>query len=392
MKKVLPHPIKLYLGCLFLLIGWGCAPKLKQARVTYEIRPGVHQTAIGAQVSDIPLRKVIYFNDTYVKEPPINEVDRPPFHLYYVTNWKTQQRSTYKSYLDKYYVIPDSVFNHQKATFKALPGKMSIAGYTCKKAQITTQTDTAIVWYTRKVQARYTPYFPMPKKAFVMRVEQQIERVDQDSMRVILERAKQSDKKSFVMEDFPHKQVTQITQVTHIADTNFRLTGDFRSITTAQFERLLKGYGLEQFEPGEIFPSFGSLIGTRDTLRFTHLRGKAIIVYFWKYGQDQAEEDWEVLQKLQQQYPPDQLTFLTLADAYEDQRDEIETWLARYPLKGTHVSDGKAFVDFFEVDYLPTAVVINPEGEVVESMFSGNGGFEERLTQALNRTFKFTNR
>ncbi len=369
-----------------------CAPKMYSGKVIYEIR----------QDNDERLteQKTIYFNHEYVQDVPIDFISIPikhampdNFHQFYLYLWKENRLLEYKNYLDREYIVERPSVLDSNSQFYPLKKKQKIMGYPCHSVLHVNEGDTAIVWYTEKIQAQYAPFYQYNPGAFVMKVEMTRTVPDWEKEFKLQEEGVIYKDSSHVMR-YTHndqlyergeKDIEIVMEAISIQSIGSEDTLIFQHpseniFTLAQFERVVSGYSLEQFSPGTQFP----LPNTHEVA----FKGAfpiriPTIIYFWESESPSLDEDWATLQKLKTSFfPKRDLSIITITK----ESSEISKRLTANFLDATHITDASLLFDQYKVFLLPVAVVIDKNGQIVESVYSGNGQFEERLKQALQRT------
>ncbi|MEM6629007.1 MAG: hypothetical protein AAF694_05015 [Bacteroidota bacterium] len=376
-----------------LLTQWACSPRMTGGTISYEISPGLLDTQVGGSFgSPENLLKQVYIHPEYVVEVPVNNMDRPPFHLHNQIDWKAGQRLEHKSYLNRYYIISHSPVDRSKTKVTLLPGRKRILGYPCKKAEVITAEDTAIVWYTNKVKPTYSPWFPGFHEGFVLRIEQQRRVEDREALiewRDEIEKKYGRDSLSNALEnlqyeDIPFRTITRITEAIAqdrkpIEDSLLVPNVSFKQITLDEYNRITKGFGVEQLIPGQYQnPMLNEKGGEA-------LKGKPHLVYIWQSNEENVIKDWEALQSLRSQFSIDVFPIVTLTKAPAKELQKLKT---QYPFPADHRSEQKDLINKMGLVVLPTAILFDTHGKMVESIYSGNGVFLERLESATKRTLQ----
>jgi len=154
-----------------------------------------------------------------------------------------------------------------------------------------------------------------------------------------------------------------------------------------EFYQVVKGISFEQFNPGELFPPYSSLkegITTYPKIQ----SGIPKVIYYWETDHPLLYDNWLALQKVRTIYSSDRVDIITLARRKQSEKKTAQKWISELPLDAVHILHANNHIEKYTIRLLPVAVVIDADGKVVESVYSGNGQFEERLLSAIERTLK----
>ena len=212
-----------------LLTQFACSSSLTEGVITYEISPGIVGFESIISQSPNPEKKTVYFKPGFIAEPPIGNM-APPFHLHSLYNSQMRQGYDHRDFLGTYFVIEKET--GEKLGFIPLKGKKQILGYSCKKGQIQSSKDTAIVWYTPKFSAPYAPWFEGFDKGMVLQIEKKVRFIDW---------------KGNKEEDLVEKDTLQITrainiQATSPPDSLFEPKRPYKVVPLEVYERSIRNF------------------------------------------------------------------------------------------------------------------------------------------------------
>ena len=201
-----------FLTGILAMSQWACSPKLTEGAISYEISPGILKSGGGAS----PLEKKVYFASDRVVEPPINSMDTPPFHLFRQYDKEKNEAFDHREFLGTYYQVKRE--KEEPLVFIPLKGKKRILGYPCRKAQIQTESDTAIVWFTTKLPVSHAPFFSSFDRGFVLELQEKYMQPDEKALDS-LSQAKRASmgvgadfKGAIILDSWPLKEVIRTTK------------------------------------------------------------------------------------------------------------------------------------------------------------------------------------
>lgn len=214
--KILTTPrLALFIGIL-VMTQWACSPQLAEGTITYQINPGIIKSDLGSSESPNLLSKKVYFSSSQVVEPPINSMDTPPFHLFRHYDKEKNEAFDHREFLGTYYQVKRE--EEEALVYTPLKGKKRILGYACRKAQIQTKEDTAIVWFTTKLPISHSPFFPNFNQGFVLELQEKYMQPDEKALDS-LSQAKRASmgvgadfKGAIILDSWPLKEVIRTTK------------------------------------------------------------------------------------------------------------------------------------------------------------------------------------
>ena len=134
-----------------------------------------------------------------------------------------------------------------------------------------------------------------------------------------------------------------------------------------------------EIQNGEIAPDFVSSRPDGSDLALSDLRGNYVLLSFWAGWSYMSRDENSVLKKAQELYG--RFNFRILQVSFDDSR---ETWLHAIKEDGLdweHVSELKRWetqvADLYHVEKIPSNVLVDPSGRVVETDLFGDRLLEE---------------
>ncbi|QHT70415.1 TlpA family protein disulfide reductase [Rhodocytophaga rosea] len=121
-------------------------------------------------------------------------------------------------------------------------------------------------------------------------------------------------------------------------------------------------------------------------------KGKVIVLNFWNIGCTGCEEERADLNKIYHRTKNDKLVFLSVT---MNKEEKIKDWLGKhpidYPILGNVDFLGMKGNEFFQIQCMPTTIVIDKENRVVynqcKTIFEKENGpaFEKLLSESLSK-------
>ncbi len=132
---------------------------------------------------------------------------------------------------------------------------------------------------------------------------------------------------------------------------------------------------------------FGDIAGTDTTGRACKLsdyagKGKYVLLDFWSVGCGPCHAAFPQMKEIYTKYG-DRLEIVGVSlDANKDQWRDVVRWKE---LPWAHISDGKgnfggAYM-LYRIEAMPTYVLIDPQGKLVERWYPGQGDFQDRMIE-----------
>ncbi|MCC8063096.1 MAG: TlpA family protein disulfide reductase, partial [Rikenellaceae bacterium] len=132
---------------------------------------------------------------------------------------------------------------------------------------------------------------------------------------------------------------------------------------------------------------FGDIAGTDTTGQACKLsdyagKGKYVLLDFWSVGCGPCHAAFPQMKEIYRKYG-DRLEIVGVSlDANKDQWRDVVQW-KELPWK--HISDGKgnfggAYM-LYRIEAMPTYVLIDPQGRIVERWYPGQGDFQSRMIE-----------
>ncbi|MFC1997020.1 peroxiredoxin family protein [Chloroflexota bacterium] len=118
-----------------------------------------------------------------------------------------------------------------------------------------------------------------------------------------------------------------------------------------------------------------------DSITLSDLRGKAVLVNFWATWCPPCRSEMPAMQQVFDDYGPDELVILAVNSSYQDQSDDVDTFVFERGLTFPVLLDTTGEIsDQYQVNSLPTTFFIDPEGIIKEIVIGGP------MSEALLRT------
>jgi peroxiredoxin len=138
---------------------------------------------------------------------------------------------------------------------------------------------------------------------------------------------------------------------------------------------------------GKTAPDFALKSDSGRNVRLSELRGQVVLVNFWASWCTPCRQELPVLQKLYTQYRGAGLTLLAVN--VDEERKNAETMLRRLELSIPVLFDGdKSVVRMYQVDTMPTTLLVDRDGRVRYVHRGYLSGFEQKYEQQLRELLK----
>ncbi|MEM8898471.1 MAG: hypothetical protein AAGC85_10220 [Bacteroidota bacterium] len=387
-----------------------CKSSLEVGKVTYEITPGLTEAGIPEKEYK-PRYREVYFDESYVIELPIFEkkIKKIPglvevlangeereviientdesfsFH-----NWRTGKRFQVKDLYGATFLVDMNDSHSRNYELKPIPGRKKISGYTCKGATIISPIDTATIWYTTKLKVDYAPWLFSIPEGFVLQIEEPIQFSTLRFQRDVLGAKEELIVKMLIDKEdkfsYPGDSTrtiewaTRITTAIQVEEQPFggRIPFDDSKIKRIKEDELNgfgylneSGYSLEQLKPGE------PLEGIEMLKNEFELSGELVLLYAFNTYEKKVEPDLQILHALREKYKAEKLDMIVVSN---------DTYLG--DLTFPHISNKKNWLEDTGLFIFPSFVLIDKEGNVIESVFSYLKGAEAILNSLIHQSIE----
>ncbi|MEM7513200.1 MAG: hypothetical protein AAF388_19890, partial [Bacteroidota bacterium] len=257
-------------------------------------------------------------------------------------------------------------------------------------AKIISRTDTATIWYTNKLKADYSPWLLSLPEGFVLQIEEPIQFTTLRFQRDVLGGKEELIVKMLIDKEdnfsYPEDSTgtiewaTRITTAIQVEEQPFggRIPFDDPQIKRIKEDELNgfgylneSGYSLEQLKPGE------PLEGIEMLKNEFELSGELVLLYVFNAYEKKVDADFQILQSLREKYKAEELEMIIVSeDTYGGTPD--------FP----YVSNQKNWLQDTGLFIFPTFVLLDKEGNVIESVFSYLKGAEAILNSLIHQSIE----
>ena len=127
-------------------------------------------------------------------------------------------------------------------------------------------------------------------------------------------------------------------------------------------------------------PDFELVALDGETLRLSHLRGKAVLVNFWASWCPPCRSEMPAMERIHTQYGPDDFVILAVNNLRQDELTDAERFVAEQGLTFPIMLDTNGQVSAqYQVHSLPTSFFIDQDGIIRDIVIGG-------MPEALLRT------
>jgi peroxiredoxin len=132
-------------------------------------------------------------------------------------------------------------------------------------------------------------------------------------------------------------------------------------------------------------PGFEAKTLDGETLRLADLKGKVVILNFWYIGCAPCRVEMPGLNKLTEEFKPDEIVFIGFAS---DDESRLREFLKKNPFKYKIVAGSSSIAKLYGVSGYPTHVLINKQGQVEFIMTGGSPDRYEELRPLIQGLLK----
>ena len=138
---------------------------------------------------------------------------------------------------------------------------------------------------------------------------------------------------------------------------------------------------------GKPAPDFALKSDSGRNVRLSELRGQVVLVNFWASWCTPCRQELPILQKLYAQYRGAGMALLAVN--VDEERKNAEAMLRRLELAMPVLFDGdKSVVRLYQVDTMPTTLLVDRDGRVRYVHRGYYSGFEQKYEQQLRELLK----
>ena len=303
----------------------------------------------------------ILFDSQYLREPAFEFSDF--FEEYIQTHRTNRRRFKYMSFGGKCYAIEIPI---QKENIKVIPlkGTRRIAGYRCKRAILKTEDREVEVYYTSRIGNGFTPLGPGLVDGCVLKYIEHPSGV----------------RKSYVIEGEKELVSRAIRIEAKLAPNSFQIQTPCTQISEAEFQQLVSGFSPEQLSPGTKAAEINLTDLTEKVILLADFKDQHVLLYFWQEQNEASRSALATFQSFQKLYPTVQLLSLTT-----DRVDDPITFIRFHQLIVPTIPVAASVFSNYKLREIPSTVLINPQGIVVESLMGADQSYEQRLSDLLDR-------
>lgn len=107
------------------------------------------------------------------------------------------------------------------------------------------------------------------------------------------------------------------------------------------------------------------LLNKGDSLSVSDFQNKFVVLDFWATWSNFSEDAHYRLEQLVRQYPD---TLEVIAAVVEDQQQKIDAYMGRHNFP-FHFVEGTVVFNKYDIPGMPTEIVYNPEGKIIDIFF-----------------------
>lgn len=107
------------------------------------------------------------------------------------------------------------------------------------------------------------------------------------------------------------------------------------------------------------------ILGSDDSLAVTSFSNKFVVLDFWATWSNFSEDAHYQLSDLVRKYPN---TLTVIAAVVKDQQKKIDDYIERHEFP-FHYVDGTVVFNKYDIPGMPTEIIYNPEGEIIDVLF-----------------------
>ncbi|MFK8005048.1 MAG: redoxin domain-containing protein [Saprospiraceae bacterium] len=228
--------------------------------------------------------------------------------------------------------------------------KKMIAGYECQKAIAKMGDGFLTAWLTQSLGVNFCPY--VASKGFALEYSL----------------------------NMPFGQVNYLATKVDLKPVDeklFQPSEEFEPITLKELQTKLMGRPAESaFENGAVLTTFDleNMDGQKVTLE--SLKGKVVLINFWFINCPPCRAEIPDLNELKAEYAGENVEFLAITF---DQKNQVEKFLQKMSFDFQILPNARKIIETYGIQGFPTSVVINKEGEVVNSKMGGSMNIKEEL-------------